>query len=184
MDKAALPNQDLEARYDWRTPREIVEIVAWILGVKFDLDAFAEAHNTHCERFFTGPCVGEGCSCGFCSSWEGATVWANPPYGPDLARFSQKFAEEAPRARLIAGLVSPAMSQKHAHTYLFPAASEIWPITPRIQYETPAGRRDGSQNRYDSVIYIATPNRPRFGPRFRPLNWQTALEALNAERLV
>lgn len=185
MDKAALPNQTEAPRYDWRTPRPIVELVEWILGVRFDLDAFAEPHNTHCERFLTGPCLGDGgepdgspCrSCGFCASWAGATVWANPPYGSDLARFARKFYREAPHARLIAGLVSPAMSQEYTHEFLFPVAREIWPITPRIQFEAPPGRSAGNSNRYDSVVYIARPGRRLGGLVFRPLDWRRALTA-------
>ena len=75
-------------RQDWTTPlRFYRELDA---EFHFTLDAAASDENAKCAHYFTAQ------TDGLKQSWEGHTVWCNPPYN-EVGKWAEKAAAEAER---------------------------------------------------------------------------------------
>lgn len=79
-------NKQLEVHFsslcaEWSTPDDLFAELNEIFH--FDLDACASAENAKCSRFFSRDDDALG------QRWRG-TVWMNPPYGREIARFMHK----------------------------------------------------------------------------------------------
>ncbi len=62
-----------KGRQDWRTPDHFFNFCAFRFG-PFTLDAAASRSNRKCKNFF------DEHDNGLLQSWDGQTVWCNPPY--------------------------------------------------------------------------------------------------------
>lgn len=60
---------------EWPTPQELFDTLN--KEFKFTLDVAADDENHKCEKYFTKSIDG------LLRSWEGNTVWCNPPYSAD-----------------------------------------------------------------------------------------------------
>lgn len=72
---------------DWETPQGFY--MAWDAIYHFTLDAAADHNNHKCPRYFTRE------EDGLLQSWEGETVWCNPPYGRDVRAWVKKAYAES-----------------------------------------------------------------------------------------
>lgn len=68
----------------WETPQDFFDRLND--EFHFDLDVCALAENAKCERYFTPS------TDGLKQKWTG-TVWCNPPYGRQIAKWVKKAAE-------------------------------------------------------------------------------------------
>ncbi len=68
---------------EWSTPPAFFEKLEQQYG-PFTLDPCATAENAKCERFFTKD------DDGLTKSWEGETVFMNPPYGRAVGHWMEK----------------------------------------------------------------------------------------------
>lgn len=64
----------------------------------FTIDVAAAAHNTRCDRFY------DRAADGLTQSWEGESVWCNPPYS-SIAPWVRKAWAEAGSARAVVMLL-------------------------------------------------------------------------------
>ena len=71
---------------EWSTPDDLFGELNEIFH--FDLDACASRANAKCQRFFTKE------QDALTRRWRG-TVWMNPPYGREIAKFMRKAYEES-----------------------------------------------------------------------------------------
>jgi len=85
----------------WGTPRAFYE---WLNSqLAFTIDVCALPTNTKHSRFFTPK------DNGLAQSWEGETVWCNPPYGHGrIGPWLEKARDEALFARALVTLLVPA----------------------------------------------------------------------------
>ena len=148
-------------RDNWETPRALFAPLN--NEFNFTLDAAATAENAKCDRFLTGPChacdAAAGvqqrafCHCGHCGSYDGETVFVNPPFGPGLARWAEVWAEKSRRARAIVAVL-PANTDTawFAHVYLH--ASELRFLTGRVNF---VGSTSGNTGGTIIAIYRPLP---------------------------
>ena len=71
---------------EWETPQ-------WLFDqldeeFHFTIDVAANQENHKCDRYYTEE------DDGLSKSWEGETVWLNPPYGLEVRRWMRKAWEE------------------------------------------------------------------------------------------
>ena len=69
---------------EWTTPRDLFEMLD--AEFHFDLDVASTHENALCERHYT---IAEN---GLLQPWEGS-IWCNPPYGREIAKWAKKAAE-------------------------------------------------------------------------------------------
>lgn len=69
---------------EWTTPRDLFDELDAEFG--FDLDVASTDENALCERHYTES------DDGLAQQWSG-TVWCNPPYGREIAKWMRKAAE-------------------------------------------------------------------------------------------
>lgn len=82
MNKVIFSSQSCE----WETPQ-------WLFDqldeeFHFTIDVAANQENHKCDRYYTKE------DDGLSKSWEGETVWLNPPYGLEVRRWMRKAWEE------------------------------------------------------------------------------------------
>lgn len=164
-DVTALGRSAAPPSTDWETPRWLVELVEVTFRLRFTLDAAAEAGNTKCEHYLSGPCTGHGCRCGLCATWEG-DVWCNPPYGPGIGKWVEKairttFLERCTGiALLVPASTDTAWFRRLSHS------ADIF-LLPRIQFIPPPGRK-GLSNRYTNALAVFEPARLEFRRQIQP----------------
>lgn len=109
---------------DWRTPQDFFNRLN--KEFSFTLDAAATEESAKCEKFFTAQ------NCGLSQSWEGETVFLNPPYS-DVGTWMKKAAEEGSSAT-VAALVFARTDTRWFHDHVLPTAAEIRFIKGRLSF--------------------------------------------------
>lgn len=84
---------------EWETPQDLFDQLND--EFHFTLDVCATAKNAKCQKYFTKE------SDGLKQSWQGHTVWCNPPYGKGMELWIQKCHDHA---FLVGGYSSNAYS--------------------------------------------------------------------------
>ena len=74
---------------EWATPQAFFDELN--REFSFTLDPCATPENAKCSRYFTKEIDG------LAQSWKGETVFCNPPYGRDIAKWVKKAHEEVER---------------------------------------------------------------------------------------
>lgn len=96
MNRALLTSDSSE----WGTPRDVF---AWLNAqFAFTVDVCAVATNAKLPRFFSPR------DNGLAQSWEGETVWANPPYGRGIGGWCSKLRDSCLYERAMGVLLIPA----------------------------------------------------------------------------
>ena len=80
---------------EWATPPEVFDPLHAEFG--FTVDACATPDNAKCARFWSEA------DNGLAQNWTGERVWMNPPYGREVAAWTQKAAHS--RAAVVVGLL-------------------------------------------------------------------------------
>ena len=97
---------------DWSTPQDFFDELN--AEFQFTLDPCADEFNHKCDVYFTT--VEDG----LLQSWEGHTVFCNPPYGKALKDWVKKCAEEAANPSTTVVLLIPARTDtKYFHEYIY-----------------------------------------------------------------
>jgi site-specific DNA-methyltransferase (adenine-specific) len=111
---------------DWETPQDLFDRLDQEFG--FTLDPCATKDNAKCEKYYT---VKED---GLAQSWEGETVYMNPPYGRAILSWVQKaYYESLIDGCLVVGLVPARTDAAWWNKYVM-RAREIRLICGRVRF--------------------------------------------------
>lgn len=110
---------------DWETPIEFFNKLN--KEFNFTLDACANETNHKCNRYYTEK------EDGLSKSWEGETVWCNPPYSAkEQNEWVKKCYEESKHAEVV--MLLPARTDtERFHKYILPYA-EIRFLKGRLKF--------------------------------------------------
>jgi len=141
---------------EWSTPYDFFKKLDWRFG-PFDLDACATSDNTKCKTFFTEE------ENGLTQSWQGHTVFVNPPYGRGIDAWIKKGYEEAqdPDTKVVM-LVPARTDTKYWHDYVM-KAEMVFFIKGRLKF----GDSTNSAP-FPSAVVVFT-KRPDYGRPSDPL---------------
>lgn len=67
---------------DWETPQDLFDKLNAFYG--FTLDACASPENAKCKKYYTKE------QNSLVQDWNNDTIWCNPPYGKEIAKFVKK----------------------------------------------------------------------------------------------
>lgn len=85
---------------EWETPQDFFSRLNALFN--FTLDAASTDENAKCEKHFTAE------DDGLSQNWEGQTVWLNPPYSRDIAKWVEKAYKEGLKENTIVVCLLPA----------------------------------------------------------------------------
>lgn len=95
---------------EWETPQKLYDMLDSIFH--FTLDPCATAENSKCKKYFTKD------DDGLKKSWEGHTVFMNPPYGREVKKWIKKAYEESRNSNTTVVCLLPARTDtKYWHDY-------------------------------------------------------------------
>jgi phage N-6-adenine-methyltransferase len=96
---------------EWETPADLFAV--YDAEFNFTLDAAATFENAKCNRFFT---IREN---GLAQSWQGETVWLNPPYGRQIGKWIEKAYHEAQNGATVVCLIPARTDTRYFHDFCF-----------------------------------------------------------------
>ena len=112
---------------DWATPKEFFNKLNLKFG-PFNLDPCASPHNTKCANFYTKP------EDGLSKSWQGYTVFVNPPYGRGIEAWIKKAYEESQDPDTKVVMLIPARTDtKYWHDYIM-KSERIYFVKGRLKF--------------------------------------------------
>ena len=121
MNKVLLSNK----RNDWETPQAFFDELD--REFHFTLDPCAMPDTAKCKKYYTPE------QNGLLKSWIGETVFCNPPYGRELAKWIEKCALESKHAKVV--MLIPARTDTVAfHKFIYNKA-EIRFVKGRIKFK-------------------------------------------------
>ena len=85
---------------EWSTPQDFFSRLNVLFN--FTLDAASTHENAKCEKHFTAE------DDGLSQDWGGQTVWLNPPYGRDIAKWVEKAYKEGLKENTVVVCLLPA----------------------------------------------------------------------------
>ena len=111
----------------WATPQEFFDKLNE--EFYFTLDPCADEFNHKCEKYFTKE------QNGLIQSWEGETVFCNPPYGREIGKWVQKcFLEVVDGGCKCAVMLIPARTDTQwFHKYIYEKA-EVRFLKGRLKF--------------------------------------------------
>ena len=112
-------------RDDWETPAELFRELNE--RYHFTLDPCSTHENAKCEKHYT---VDDD---GLAQSWEGETVFCNPPYGRKIGAWVRKCAEESKHAKVVM-LIPARTDTAYFHDYIYNKARVTF-IRGRLKFE-------------------------------------------------
>ena len=129
-------------RYDWETPQALFDELD--AEYHFTLDPCSTHENAKCEKHYT---VAEN---GLVQSWEGETVFCNPPYGRQIGEWVRKCAEESKHAKVV--MLIPARTDTgYFHDYIYHKA-KVYFIRGRLKFEVGGVQRQSAP--FPSMIVV------------------------------
>ena len=121
MNKALLST----GKNDWETPVEFFNELD--KEFNFTLDVCANETNHKCKRYYTEK------EDGLSKSWEGETVWCNPPYSAKEQNEWVKKCYEESRHTTVVMLLPARTDTERFHKYILPYA-EIRFVRGRLKF--------------------------------------------------
>ena len=110
----------------WSTPQDFFDKLD--AEFHFTLDPCADEHNHKCEKFFTKE------DDGLLQDWGGYSVFCNPPYGKEAARWVRKAYEESRKENtVVVMLIAARTDTKMFHDYILNRA-EIRFVKGRLKF--------------------------------------------------
>ena len=110
----------------WATPQEFFDKLN--SEFNFTLDPCATSENAKCSKYYT---VKED---GLKQDWGGETVFCNPPYGREIAKWVRKASEESKKPNTVVVMLIPARTDtSYFHDYIYKKA-EIRFIRGRLKF--------------------------------------------------
>jgi site-specific DNA-methyltransferase (adenine-specific) len=120
----------------WETPQELYDYLSY--DYKFTLDPCASANNTKCKKFYTED------DDGLTKSWEGETVFMNPPYGRDIKKWLKKAYTEGQKPNTVVVCLIPSRTDtKYWHDYCM-KAWKIHFIKGRLKFKNGTGSNNSA----------------------------------------
>lgn len=110
---------------EWATPPNFFQ--ALDKEFSFTLDPCCTAENAKCKKHYTRA------EDGLVQSWQGETVFMNPPYGREIGIWMRKAAEESTKGSTVVCLVPARTDTEWWHNYAMKAA-EIRFVKGRIKF--------------------------------------------------
>ncbi|MBO7263268.1 MAG: adenine methyltransferase [Alistipes sp.] len=111
----------------WETPQEFFDKLNE--EFHFTLDPCALPANAKCEHYFTPT------DNGLIQSWEGETVFCNPPYGRAIYNWVRKCSEEARKKNTTVVALIPARTDtRYFHEFIYHKAKEIRFIRGHLKF--------------------------------------------------
>lgn len=109
---------------NWATPQ-------WLFDeldneFHFTLDACASSENAKCKTFFSK--VQDGLQ----QDWSG-TVWCNPPYGRQIAKWVEKASDAASKGNTVVMLIPARTDTAWFHDYVYGKA-EVRFVRGRVKF--------------------------------------------------
>lgn len=116
---------------EWATPQAFFDELN--KEFRFTLDPCATHENAKCSRHFTKE------EDGLTQSWQGETVFCNPPYGRDISKWIKKAHEEVLRGATVVMLIPTRTDTAYFHDYIY-GKYEIRFVRGRLHFnESKAG---------------------------------------------
>lgn len=130
---------------EWATPQCFYDRLE--REFNFTLDPCSDGENAKCERFFT--IEDDGLS----QSWEGETVFMNPPYSREIPKWIEKaYLSSLLEGATVVCLIPSRTDTRYWHDFIFPGADEIRFIKGRLKFG------DGSNSApFPSALVIFRP---------------------------
>lgn len=110
---------------EWATPQSFFD--ALNREFSFTLDPCSTHENAKCEKHYTKE------DDGLTKSWEGESVFCNPPYGRELPKWVKKCYEESQKGALVVMLIPARTDTGWFHDYIYGKA-EIRFIKGRLRF--------------------------------------------------
>ena len=99
-------------RDDWETPQWLFDELD--SEFHFTLDPCADKENHKCEKYFTKE------QDGLAQSWEGETVFCNPPYGKEIKKWVERCYIHSKIENGLAVMLIPARTDtKYFHDFIY-----------------------------------------------------------------
>ena len=119
---------------DWETPQSLFDQLDE--EFHFTLDAASNDQNAKCEHHYTVE------NSGLEHSWEGETVFCNPPYGRNIGDWIRKASQEASKPDTLVVLLVPARTDTRWFQNHILHRAEVRFLPGRLKYEVrPVKRR-------------------------------------------
>jgi site-specific DNA-methyltransferase (adenine-specific) len=147
---------------EWETPADLYNKLN--KRFKFTLDPCCTHVNHKCEKYYT---IEED---GLSKSWEGETVFVNPPYG-NIGKWVKKAYEESTENGATVVMLIPSRTDtRYWHDYIMQSASAIYFIKGRLKFYNKViadytGKSDMSPAPFPSVVVVFGGLRWTPGPR-------------------
>ena len=112
---------------EWSTPQSFYDRLD--KDFSFTLDPATDGANAKCKKFFTEQ------EDGLKQSWEGETVFMNPPYGSAIKDWIAKARKESENPNtIVVGLIPARTDTRYWHEHIFGVASDIIFIKGRLKF--------------------------------------------------
>jgi len=111
---------------EWATPQDFFDELDE--EFHFTLDPCSTHENCKCERHYT---IEED---GLSKGWAAHTVFANPPYGGNVAPWIKKAYDESKKGATVVCLITSSTDRSYWHDYIFPYAAQIRFIRGRLKF--------------------------------------------------
>ena len=157
MNVSALKTIFSSATGEWETPIDFYDMLDKEFG--FTLDPCCTPETAKCGKYYTAE------DDGLSESWEGHTVFMNPPYGRDIKHWIQKAYEEGKKKdTVVVALIPSRTDTKYWHEYCMKAKSITF-IKGRLKF-------GGSKNAapFPSAVVVFDGDRQFFPPSVRAIN--------------
>ena len=156
---------------DWVTPTRLFKNLH--RKYRFTLDPCCTAETAKCKQFFTAE------DNGLIQSWQGHTVFMNPPYGDQAAAWIKKAYEEGqkPYTRVVV-LVAARTDVKWWHEYVW-RARRVFLLEGRVKFLRPPGHPDSGKESsagFPSAVVEFYPG------KYHPLFWPMTRHGIPIER--
>lgn len=112
---------------DWETPQSLFDQLDE--EFHFTLDAASNDQNAKCEHHYTAE------NSGLEHSWEGETVFCNPPYGRNIGDWIRKASQEASKPDTLVVLLVPARTDTRWFQNHILHRAEVRFLPGRLKYE-------------------------------------------------
>ncbi len=132
---------------DWETPQGFFDKLN--KKYHFTLDPCATAQSAKCATYFTEK------DDGLNQSWEGHTVFMNPPYGREIKNWIEKAYRESQKAdTTVVCLIPSRTDTKYWHEYCM-KAREIHFVKGRLKF---GGSKNAAPFPSAVVVFSSTPS--------------------------
>ena len=142
---------------EWETPQSFFDMLEKEFG--FTLDPCCTLETAKCDKYYITE------DDGLSESWEGHTVFMNPPYGRSIKHWIKKAYEEGKKKNtIVVALIPSRTDTKYWHDYCMRAKSITF-IKGRLKF-------GGSKNAapFPSAIVVFDGDRGYFAPSLGTLD--------------